>query len=109
MVVPVDPAGGGVFDVGDALVGPGVEDGGADAFGLEQPDDALHQTVVVGVADRPDRGCDAFKGEMVGEPDRGVLTGLNRWTQHRLVGWTLTVRPVPRRVSSIRVSCVPAV
>jgi len=35
-----------------------------------------------------------------------ILTGLNRWTQHRLVGWTLTVRPVPRRVSSIRVSCV---
>jgi putative transposase len=38
--------------------------------------------------------------------ERGVQTGLNRWTQHRLVGWTLTVRPVPRRVSSIRVSCV---
>jgi len=38
--------------------------------------------------------------------DRGTQTGLNRWTQHRLVGWTLTVHPAPRRVSSIRVSCV---
>ena len=38
--------------------------------------------------------------------DRGAQTGLNRWTQHRLVGWTLTVRRVPRRVSSSRVSCV---
>ena len=39
VVVPVDPAGGGVFDVVDGAVGPGVEDGGADALGLEQADD----------------------------------------------------------------------
>ena len=30
----------------------------ADALGLEQTDDRFHQGVVVGVADRPDRGCD---------------------------------------------------
>ena len=73
VVVPVDPAGGGVLDVGECLVGPVVEDGGADALGLEQADHALHQRVVVGVADRPDRGRDAFVGEVVGEADRGVL------------------------------------
>jgi len=33
-VVPVHPAGGGVLDVGDGLVGPVVEDGGPDALGL---------------------------------------------------------------------------
>jgi hypothetical protein len=35
VVVPVDPAGGGVLDVGDGLVGAVVEDGGADALGLK--------------------------------------------------------------------------
>jgi putative transposase len=43
---------------------------------------------------------------LVHHSDAGSQTRLNRWTQHRLVGWTLTVRPVPRRASSIRVSCV---
>ena len=33
VVVPVDPAGGGVLDVGDGLEGSVVEDGGADALG----------------------------------------------------------------------------
>ena len=37
LVVPVDPAGGGVLDLGDRLVGPVVEDGRADAFGLVEP------------------------------------------------------------------------
>jgi putative transposase len=51
-------------------------------------------------------GRAAQPGELIHHSDAGSQTGLNRWTQHRLVGWTLTVRPVPRRVSSIRVSCV---
>jgi hypothetical protein len=34
VVVPVDPAGGSVLDVGDGLVGAVVEDRGADALGL---------------------------------------------------------------------------
>jgi hypothetical protein len=32
VVVPVDPSGGGVLDVSEAFVGPGVEDVGVDAF-----------------------------------------------------------------------------
>ena len=51
LVVPVDPAGGGVLDVADGPVRAGLEDGGADAFGLVQPDHALHERVVVGVTD----------------------------------------------------------
>ena len=73
VVVPVDPAGGGVLDVGEGLVRPAVEDRGGDALGLEQADDALHEAVVVGVADGPDRGGDAFESQMLGEPDRRVL------------------------------------
>lgn len=38
VVVSVDPAGGGVLDVGDGLVGPVVEDRSAEAFGLVQAD-----------------------------------------------------------------------
>jgi hypothetical protein len=49
LVVPVDPAGDGVLDVGEGLVGALVEDHRADAFGLEQTDDDFDQAVVVGV------------------------------------------------------------
>lgn len=51
VVVPVDPAGGGVLDVGDGPVGAVMEDRGADAFGLGEAMDRLHQRVVVGIAD----------------------------------------------------------
>lgn len=43
------------------------------SVGLEQAVDRLHQRVVVGVADGPDRGGDALKVEVLGVPDRGVL------------------------------------
>jgi len=59
IVVPLDPAGGGVFDVGDGLVRAVVEHGGADAFGFVQPVDRLHQRIIVCVADGPDRRIDA--------------------------------------------------
>lgn len=51
-------------------------------------------------------GQPAELGQLIHHSDAGSQTGLNRWAQHRLVGWTLTVRQVPRRVSSIRGSCV---
>jgi hypothetical protein len=51
VVVPIDPAGDGVFHVGEGLIGALMEQGGADALGLEQTDDAFHQAVVEGVVD----------------------------------------------------------
>lgn len=73
IVVPVDPAGGGELDVREHPEGSGVEDRGADALGLEQAVDRLHEGVVQGVADGPDRGGDALEVEVLGVPDRGVL------------------------------------
>src|SRR4051794_16411890 len=69
LLYPVDPAGGGVLDVGDGLVRSVVEDGRADALGLVEAVDGFHQGVVVGVADRPDRGPDALEFEVLGESD----------------------------------------
>ena len=56
VVVPIDPAGGGVFHLGAGLIVALMEEGGADALGLEQTDDAFHQAVVEGVADGVDEG-----------------------------------------------------
>lgn len=50
VAVPVDPLGGGEFDLGKCLSGPA----GFDQLGLEQADRRFHQGVVVGVADRAD-------------------------------------------------------
>ena len=74
LVVPVDPAGSRVLDVSDGAVAPGVEHRGTDALGLVQAGHALHQCIVVRVADRPDRGTDPFELEAFGEPDGGVRT-----------------------------------
>ena len=49
VVVPVDPCGGGEFDVCEGLVGALVEDRGADALGLVEPDHRLGQGVVIGL------------------------------------------------------------
>ena len=70
VVVPVDPAGGGVFDVGDGLVRAIVEDRRTHAFGFIEPVDRLHQGVVVGIADRPDRGRDLLAQEADDRLDR---------------------------------------
>jgi hypothetical protein len=58
--VPVDPTGSGVLDLVPSLE-PGVEDVCVDAFGLVEIDDRLHQHVVVGVADRSDRGVSSAR------------------------------------------------
>lgn len=63
VVLPVDPAGGGVIDIGDGLVGPRVEHGGADALGLVQPVDGFHQGIVVGVTDGAIGDGDPFQLE----------------------------------------------
>ena len=88
--VPVDPAAGGVLGVGDSLTTPGVEDGGADALGLLEAVDGLHQRVVLGIADRP--------------VVRNTSSG--RWLTERPAGWMVPVTGEPatrsRRRSPIR-------
>jgi len=80
-----------VIDVGDGPVGLGVEDRGADAFGLVQPDDALHrcvveQCVVEGVDDRPDRGADDLEVEvLLMRPPLQVESALDWQTLARVV------------------------
>jgi len=68
LVEPVDPGHRGELDVGQVLQRAGVEGAGADGLGLEQSDDRLHQGVVVGVADGPDRRCDPPESEVLGIP-----------------------------------------
>jgi hypothetical protein len=69
MVEPVDPLQGGVLDVVHPLPGAAP----ADQLGLVQPDDGLGQGVVIGVADRANRGDRAGLGEPLGVADRQVL------------------------------------
>ncbi|GAB4957622.1 hypothetical protein MAHJHV54_48410 [Mycobacterium avium subsp. hominissuis] len=58
VVEPVDPPCGGPFDVIDRA--PGLA--GFDQLGLVQTVDCLGERVVIGAADRPDRGLDAGLG-----------------------------------------------
>jgi hypothetical protein len=69
VVEPVDPLQGGVLDLVKAF--PGATP--ADQLGLVQPDDGLGQGVVIGVADRANRGDRAGLGEPLGVADRQVL------------------------------------
>ena len=73
VVVPVDPAGRCELDVCEGPERSRVEGGRADAFGLEQAVPYLHERVIVGVADGPDRGRDDLGREMLGQPNRCVL------------------------------------
>jgi tryptophanyl-tRNA synthetase len=72
-VVPVDPAQGGQFEVVDGFPGLGVACWAADQLGLVVAVDGLGQSVVVGVADGPDRGNSADLGEPFAVADRGEL------------------------------------
>lgn len=73
-VVPVDPGGGDLFQVGQGADGAVPERGAvADAFGLVQPDRGLGEGVVVGIAHAADRGLQALQQERLAEADRGVL------------------------------------
>jgi hypothetical protein len=51
-------------------------------FGLEQPDYSLRQRVVVRVAGAAHRGLDASLGQPLRVPNRQVLGGFNRSSQH---------------------------
>jgi hypothetical protein len=67
----VEPA--EVFDDGELELGAGAPDVVGDELGLEGVDEALGQGVIVGVADRADRGQNAVIGHCLGVVDRGVL------------------------------------
>ena len=71
-VEPTDRVQDGGFEV--VAVAPGPV--GPDEFGLEQADLRLGQCVVVGVADRPDRGVDTGLEVSVGEGNGSILPGL---------------------------------
>ncbi len=83
VVVPVDPAGGGLFDLAPRVPDLAFVE---DDLGLEQPDRGFHQRVVQGVADGADRAGDPGLHQGLGERQRRVLGGFNRSSQHRLVG-----------------------
>lgn len=67
-VVPAD-----VLDDGELELRSRAPDAVADQFGLEAVDKALGEGVVVGVADRSDRGEHPVVGERLGVVDAGVL------------------------------------
>ena len=70
MVEPVDPFGGRQFDFLDGA--PWLAR--SDQLGFVQAVDGLGQRVVIGAADRSDRGLDASLGEPFGKPDGRVLS-----------------------------------
>src|SRR5690606_19522778 len=83
--VPTDSLGGSEFYIGQ--IPPfGVT---VDEFGFVQTDRGFHQSVVVGVADRPDRGLEAGLGQVGGEAETGVLTA-----RIRVMYQALAVGPV---------------
>lgn len=73
VVVPVDPAGRRELDVQEGPERSRTEDGRANAFGLEQAVHRLHERVIVGVAEGPDRGRDALEREKLGQLNPCVL------------------------------------
>ena len=73
VVVPIDPSGGRELDVRDRLVRVLVEHRRADALGVVEAVDGLHERIVVRVTDGPDRGSDALEREVLSEANRRVL------------------------------------
>lgn len=69
MVEPVDPLGGGRFNLFDGPRGLAW----SDEFGLVQAVDSFGQGIVIGAADRANGGLDPGLGEPLTKPDRGVL------------------------------------
>lgn len=66
-VLPIGPAGGCVLNVREGPAGPGVEHGGADALGLVETVDRLHQRVIGGVAHDPEQRGDALQRHILNQ------------------------------------------
>ena len=60
VVVTADPSGGGILDVANGLVRPGVEDRRADPLGLVQAVDALRQGVESPMSSSMRKGLPGF-------------------------------------------------
>src|SRR5829696_8350875 len=93
-VVPVDPSQGGQLDRVQAAPGALT----ADQFDLEQANDRFSHRVVVGVANRPDRGLSASHDESFGVTNRAVLFRFKGSSQHPTgpADHTLPTRPNQR-------------
>lgn len=78
LVEPPHPVQGGELDVVDVVPWP-LE---AEALGFVEPDERFSESVIVRIADGPDRRDSAGVDEAVRVPDRRVLGGLNRSSQH---------------------------
>ena len=94
VVEPVDPLQGGDLDVVD--VAPGAL--GADQLGLVSADLGLGEGVVVGVADRADRGVDAGLDEPFGEGEEVYWLPASVW-------WTSPVRSVTPSRRRVQTAC----
>jgi hypothetical protein len=72
MVEPIHPFEGGELDCLDAVPGAAP----ADHLGLEQADDGLGESIVIGIVDAADRGFDASIRQALGVADRDVLAAV---------------------------------
>src|ERR1700746_1234480 len=78
MVEPVDPFGGGIFDLVDGAPGSA----GFDQLGFVQAVDRLRERIIERIPNAANRSRDAGLGETLGEPHRGILAGFNWSSQH---------------------------
>ena len=73
MVVPIHPPSGRKFNISDRFVRAVMKHRGADTFGFIDAVDALHQGIIVRIADRPDRRGDPVKFELLAPRNCSVL------------------------------------
>ena len=87
LVEPVDPSHRGELDIVDGLERAVQERASLRySLGLEQPNCALGQRIVLHIPDAADRCRNPLERKRFRERDRRVLTRFNRSTQH-LKGW----------------------
>jgi hypothetical protein len=74
IVIPIDPAHGRVFDVGNVLKRPSVERISSPyCFGFKQSNCRLSQGIIVRVADASNRSQDPFEHQFLGKFQGNIL------------------------------------
>lgn len=63
-----------------------------DHLGLVKAVDGFGESIVIGIADAPDRGLDAGFGQALGVFDRDILGGFKRSSQHQLFSLMTAIR-----------------